>query len=767
MAAKSSSSSLASSTTNNHTISNNARGGLLGGGASRVSKAAGSGGSTLMSRRGPSSAEALRAPATENSENPGTSPLQHRHLKAGGATTGTTRGGVSRKPKPTMQTAATSSVIDSRSTPSTPTSSLLLSSKKNRRNGLVPHAAGSPATASSPGPAATAAAALATTSSPSPGGKSTSVGTRKRRPATSKAASTLPSTSPVTARAGSGGSAATSSSMTRSSIGKAKRAAAAAAAGGGTRSLVIGGSNSNSNSTTPTGSSSSRATVPIALARPGTAVSPSLLVSPEGFLAPGSSSKRAGAPRSAAAAATGAASSGGGLQDGGGDGGGDSVSGSVAMSEGAASLVEGDKVRLQGGTVRDAVVRYVGETQFATGVWIGVELSPDAVPPGLNDGTVNGVSYFKCPPACGVFAKPDMFELVEEEGEGEDDEASPRGENGTDYGSDEATQAGAELLRHHKLFANEALEALKEEMSMIPGLEGLVESQQAVGADRVRFYLEVLENAAEAREAAAARLRSQIQETAKKYPSVFVFSPSVGDVAGGDDEREGSTDGDKKQDAGDGVGGDDVEAVEAQEEATASGEGEGEGEEGGPGLDGTAVEGEEKEQDQARVRDAGDGEGSTADPGNDPGEEQASSNPGDSKKVAKKGAEGQGNVFGIAGKFLRDVLHIPPGGGGGGEGRGGRDGGDASAVSQSSNLEGDEKKRNGGGGGGADPPTPVEAAVVDATSPKTPIAIAADSKVVSVGAAPGKSEGDEIDEPAVAEGEMEAVSVESVMVDTT
>ncbi|CAM9576107.1 unnamed protein product [Hapterophycus canaliculatus] len=89
-----------------------------------------------------------------------------------------------------------------------------------------------------------------------------------------------------------------------------------------------------------------------------------------------------------------------------------------------------EKVRLQGGTVRNAVVRYVGETQFATGVWVGVELSPDAVPPGLNDGTVNGVSYFTCPPACGVFAKPDMFELVEEEEGEEDEDATASNDNG-------------------------------------------------------------------------------------------------------------------------------------------------------------------------------------------------------------------------------------------------------------------------------------------------------------------------------------------------
>lgn len=52
---------------------------------------------------------------------------------------------------------------------------------------------------------------------------------------------------------------------------------------------------------------------------------------------------------------------------------------------------------------RPGIIRFIGETKFATGKWIGVQLtSPD----GKNDGSVSGVRYFACPNNCGVFVKP-------------------------------------------------------------------------------------------------------------------------------------------------------------------------------------------------------------------------------------------------------------------------------------------------------------------------------------------------------------------------
>jgi len=46
-------------------------------------------------------------------------------------------------------------------------------------------------------------------------------------------------------------------------------------------------------------------------------------------------------------------------------------------------------------------VKYVGETKFKTGIWVGVELDKQGA--GKNNGTVMGITYFKCPPASGIF----------------------------------------------------------------------------------------------------------------------------------------------------------------------------------------------------------------------------------------------------------------------------------------------------------------------------------------------------------------------------
>lgn len=51
---------------------------------------------------------------------------------------------------------------------------------------------------------------------------------------------------------------------------------------------------------------------------------------------------------------------------------------------------------------KPGVIRFIGETKFAAGKWIGVQLIS---PEGKNDGTVNGVRYFGCPAQCGVFVK--------------------------------------------------------------------------------------------------------------------------------------------------------------------------------------------------------------------------------------------------------------------------------------------------------------------------------------------------------------------------
>ena len=50
-----------------------------------------------------------------------------------------------------------------------------------------------------------------------------------------------------------------------------------------------------------------------------------------------------------------------------------------------------------------ATVRFVGETDFAEGVWVGLSLQK---PSGRNDGSVQGVRYFTCQAEHGLFVPP-------------------------------------------------------------------------------------------------------------------------------------------------------------------------------------------------------------------------------------------------------------------------------------------------------------------------------------------------------------------------
>jgi hypothetical protein len=76
---------------------------------------------------------------------------------------------------------------------------------------------------------------------------------------------------------------------------------------------------------------------------------------------------------------------------------------------GMADLTVGCVVTLNDG--RQATVRFVGSTRFATGDWVGVELEDGD---GKNDGSVQGERYFECEPGYGMFVRPSIITAIVE-----------------------------------------------------------------------------------------------------------------------------------------------------------------------------------------------------------------------------------------------------------------------------------------------------------------------------------------------------------------
>ncbi|KAH7407187.1 dynein associated protein-domain-containing protein [Cadophora sp. MPI-SDFR-AT-0126] len=72
-------------------------------------------------------------------------------------------------------------------------------------------------------------------------------------------------------------------------------------------------------------------------------------------------------------------------------------------------LAVGQTVQLADGRI--GVVRYVGQTEFADGDWVGVELDSYD---GKNDGSVQGQRYFECEPARGMFLRPSAAVVIQQ-----------------------------------------------------------------------------------------------------------------------------------------------------------------------------------------------------------------------------------------------------------------------------------------------------------------------------------------------------------------
>ena len=97
-------------------------------------------------------------------------------------------------------------------------------------------------------------------------------------------------------------------------------------------------------------------------------------------------------------------------------------------------------------------MKFIGETQFATGQWVGIALDK---PEGKNDGTVNGVQYFGCKDLHGLFVKKVQCKLdrsltkrtaQSDYGENDADETVRKGEDET---SKNATKMEREIAENN------------------------------------------------------------------------------------------------------------------------------------------------------------------------------------------------------------------------------------------------------------------------------------------------------------------------------
>lgn len=67
----------------------------------------------------------------------------------------------------------------------------------------------------------------------------------------------------------------------------------------------------------------------------------------------------------------------------------------------------GQIVRVTNG--QHGVVRFIGQTHFAAGDWVGIELEDSS---GKNDGSVQGERYFDCAMGRGMFVRPTTLTII-------------------------------------------------------------------------------------------------------------------------------------------------------------------------------------------------------------------------------------------------------------------------------------------------------------------------------------------------------------------
>ncbi|XP_064612124.1 CAP-Gly domain-containing linker protein 1-like isoform X3 [Liolophura sinensis] len=147
------------------------------------------------------------------------------------------------------------------------------------------------------------------------------------------------------------------------------------------------------------------------------------------------------------------------------------VSGSASTNMGSGSrsgFKTGDRVMVSG--TKPGTLRYVGETDFAKGIWAGVELDD---PMGKNDGAVAGKRYFSCQPLYGLFAPVHKVARL----------------------GSSATAVGMTTPRSSKLpSSNSALRASRERSGSQDSISSISSSASSVSRSRVRLGIGSLNN---------------------------------------------------------------------------------------------------------------------------------------------------------------------------------------------------------------------------------------------------------------------------------
>eukprot|EP00611_Tribonema_gayanum_P008131 TRINITY_DN1758_c0_g1_i3.p1 TRINITY_DN1758_c0_g1~~TRINITY_DN1758_c0_g1_i3.p1 ORF type:complete len:542 (-),score=76.53 TRINITY_DN1758_c0_g1_i3:32-1657(-) len=132
----------------------------------------------------------------------------------------------------------------------------------------------------------------------------------------------------------------------------------------------------------------------------------------------------------------------------------------------------GDRVMVRtshGSTSRAGAVKFVGSTQFASGTWVGVQLDSTH---GKNDGTVNGVYYFKCPPNTGIFVRPNMVCIIDQVEQSAALALPQSGaEDNADHEHSKHQSEALQLLSHHKTYTKQMLESLEGELALLAHFE--------------------------------------------------------------------------------------------------------------------------------------------------------------------------------------------------------------------------------------------------------------------------------------------------------